>query len=365
MPTITVNIPQTTFVASGEPNTNYSFYPLLNIGADPNFQNCTGLLKIPLPQLSVPTVDSARLNLAVITKSGTNPSPIVVNRVTSDYDTNTVTYTTQPPFAPTQYHYDVGTADLYTTIHIDITGLVNEWLDGSQNFGIALANSDGISEVQFATNNIGYEPYFPTLTITYTESPFTATGLNFSYAQLANIIEQLILYYPANTMTVFTRGLVAASVTGTPYQLYKSSAGTYGAIFVLTDAGQQEAIPLNAITAVYTGDGTVYNPSITYLPPPEEFTPGFDTNLITSYYEYLPPDTDVTIYAGSNITASGTIYKNEYGLIVLSDAEGNTPIFIPVNNINVVLPVFQTGDLQQTRRSRVLIEPGKQSEDPV
>ena len=361
MPTVTVNIPQTTFVASGEPNTNYSSYPLLNIGADPSFLNCTGLLKIPLPQLSVLTMDSAQLNLAVIIKSGTHPSPIMINKVTSDYDTNTVTFTNQPSFVSSQYQYNVGTSDLYTTIHIDITGLINEWLSGSQNFGIALTNSDGITEVQFATNNIGYEPYFPTLTITYTESPVITTGLNFSYAQLAHIIEQLIIYYPASTITVFTRGLVASSVTGTPYQLYKASAGTYGAVFILMDAGQQEAIPLNAITAIYTGDGTVYNPSITYLPPPQEFLPGFDTNLVTAYYEYLPLAQEVTMYAGSNITASGSIYKNEYGIIVLSDAAGNTPIFIPVNNINVALPVLQSGNLQQTTESKVLVEWGKQS----
>ncbi|MDF2988834.1 MAG: hypothetical protein K0R50_4344 [Eubacterium sp.] len=289
-------------------------------------------------------MDSAILNLTVIVKSGSNPSPVLVNKVTSALDTTTVTYATKPAFTPTSAQYAVLQSDLYQTIHIDITTIVNEWLSGATvNNGLALTNSDGTTVVQFATNNIIYEPYFPTLTLTYSESPVVNTGENFSYAQLSHIIEQLIALYPANTITVFTRGLTASSVTGTPYQLYKSSTGTYGAIFILMDGGQQEAIPLNAITAIYTGNDTVYNPSITYLTPPQKFAPGFDSNLITAYYEYLDVSTDVVMYMGSNINASGTVYKNEYGIIVLSDADGNTPIFIPVNNINVVLPALPSG----------------------
>jgi len=357
MPSITLNIPQTTFISSAQPGNNFSFYPLINVGTDPNYLNCIGLLNISLPQLPVSSVDNATLNLAVITKSGLEPSPILVNRVTTAFDTNTVTYATQPAFTPTQIQYNVLPTDLYTTVHIDITSLVNEWLNGTYpNYGIALTNSDGTTGVQFATNNIIYEPYFPTLTITYSESPVVNTGTNFSYAQLAHVIEQIIDLYSENVITVFTRGLTASSVTGTPYQLYKSSSGTYGSIFILMDGGQQEAIPLNAITAIYTGNDTVYNPSITYLDPPEEFTAGFDTNLITAYHEYLPVSTAVTMFMGSNINASGIIYKNEYGILVLSDADGNTPVFVPVNNINVVLPTFSADGLQSSNKIELKIE---------
>ncbi len=358
MPTVTFNISQTTFVAPIQPNNNFSFYPLINTGTDAGFGNSIGLLKFPLPQLPVSSVDSATLNLAVITKSGPAPSPVVVNKVTSAFDAATVTYATKPAFTATSSQYAVSQSDLYKTIHLDITSLVNEWLSGTAvNNGIALTNPDGTTLVQFATNNIVYEPYFPTVTITYSQSPVVNTGTNFSYEQLAHIIEQLIVMYPTNTITVFTRGLAASSVTGTPYQLFKSSTGTYGAIFILMDAGQQEAIPLNAITAIYTGDGTVYNPSITYLPPPQGLTPGFDSNLITAYYEYLDVSTDVAMYMGSNINASGTIYKNEYGIIVLSDADGNTPVFVPVNNINIVLPVPPAAQtVRNVQRPRIFIE---------
>ncbi|HEX2926890.1 MAG TPA: hypothetical protein VHP38_11660, partial [Ruminiclostridium sp.] len=76
-------------------------------------------------------------------------------------------------------------------------------------------------------------------------------------------------------------------------------------------------------------------------PPPEEFTKGFGTDLILGFREYLPISTSVTMYMGTIIQAIGTVYRNEYGIIVLSDGDGNTPLFIPVNNIRVVLPDYQ------------------------
>lgn len=339
MPTVTLEIPDTTFVASALSNTNFSTYPLLLTGTDPSYQNCLGLMQIDLPSLPVASVDSALLQLCVIVKTGAVPSPIVVNRVTVPFNTASVTYDTRPAFTPTPSQIDITQADVLATVQIDVTDLVNSWLSGTYaNYGIALANPDGTSVVEFATNGIMYEPFFPKLILTYSVTPVeTVDGICFSYAQLAHVIEQIIMMYPANIITVFTRGLVASSVTGTPYQLYASPEGTHGSLFILMDGGQPEAIPLNAITAIYTGAGSVYNPSITYLPTPQ-FSEGCGTNLITAYHDYLPVTTDVQMYMGSNISASGSVYKNEYGILVLSDADGNTPIFVPVVNVNAVLP---------------------------
>lgn len=356
MPNITVNIPDTTFVSALLPDYNFPDPPLLYTGTDPTFQDCISFMQITLPSLPVTTVDSALLELTVIAKGGADPSPVVVNRVTAPFDTDTVTYNTRPAFTATSSQLNVTTEDIYTTVQFDITALVNDWLSGTfTNDGIALTNSDGTTVVQFATNDIGYEPYFPRLSITYSGTPVEpTTAICFSYAQLANIIEQLITLYPTNVITVFTTGLNASSITGTPYQLFSSSEGTYGSIFILLDNGQQEAIPLNAITAIYTGDGTVYDPSITFLPTPQ-FLPGCDTNLITAYHEYLPVSTDVQLYLGTIVQATGTIYKNEYGILVLSDADGNTPVFIPVINITAALPTNQNGSLEKAAPPQVSI----------
>ncbi len=338
MSTVVVDIPSTTFVSSAQPTINFSVYPTIYSGTDTQYQNCISLMQIALPSLPVNFVDSAVLQLAVIAKSGTNPSPVVVNTVMEPFNRTTVTYNTRPAFTPTQSKVDVTTNDLYKTVDIDITALVNSWLSGTvANNGLALTNSDGTTTVQFGTDNISWEPYYPKLTITYSGTPSENSATNFYYSQLAHIIQQIIMFYPTNTVTVFTKGLTASSITGTPYQLFTSSVAKNGALFIVMDNGQEQAIPLNSITAIYTGDGTVYNPSFTYLPVPA-FTPGYDTDIVTAYYEYLNSKTDVDIYTGSNVHATGTIYKNEYGIIVLSDGSGNTPVFIPVLPITATIP---------------------------
>lgn len=180
------------------------------------------------------------------------------------------------------------------------------------------------------------------------------TATCFEYAQLAHVLEQIITLYPTTVLTVFLPGFTPAAVTGTPYQLFAAPGSTYGGIFVLEDSGQYEAIPLNAIVAIDLGVGSVYNPAITYLSAPE-FPAGCDTNIITSIHEYLPESTEVTVYMGSIVNGTGTIYKDEYGMIVLSDEFGNEPSFIPAMQLNLVLPVVTPTDavpvLEDTKTS--------------
>jgi hypothetical protein len=352
MATVAVSIPNTTFLSTVQPNNNFSFYPLIFTGTDPSFGTCIGLMQIALPSLPVSFVDSAKLKLAVIVKTGANPSPVIVNTVTEPFVYNTVTYNTRPAYTATASSLNITTADLYQTVEIDITALVNQWLSGTvTNNGLALTNSDGVTLVEFATNNIVYEPYFPTLELTYSASPSESTAICFSYAQLAHVIEQLITIYPTSIFSVFTTGLVASSITGIPYELYTAPDGTYGGLFILMDSGQQEVIPLSSITAIYTGDGTVYDPTMTYLDP-EDLSSGCDKNILSAISDFMASQTDVQIYLGSNISASGLIYKNEYGLVVLSDASGNTPIFIPETHITAIFPTAAAA------KSRCITRPG-------
>lgn len=361
MPTVTVNIPNTTFISSSQPDSNFSFFPLIYTGTDPGFSSCTGLLRISLPELPVNQVDSAFLQLSVIVKSGASPSPVVVNEVTSSFDPSTVTYNTRPDFSPTASTISISTADLYTAVKIDVTALVNGWLNGTvPNNGIALTNADGVTIVEFATNNIVYEPYFPELVLTYSSTPSEDTALCFSYAQLANVITQLIRLYPAAIMNIYTKGFNAASISGPPAELYASPDATYGTLFVL-NGGDYGAVPLNTITAIGLPQGTVYDPSITYLPTPA-FPAGCDKNLITAYHDYLPVSTPVTMYMGTVIQTAGVVYKNEYGLLVLADdMQGTNPVFIPVINITAIVTSTQPDsppDAQSDKAKLLVVSPG-------
>lgn len=192
MPTVSVSIPDTTFVSSSQPTQNFSFYPLMYVGSDPTFLDCIGLMEIELPPLPVTSVDSAVLQLSVIVKTGDEPSTIVVNRVTSPFDADTVTYNTLPSFVATSSQVSIDTSDLYTIVEIDITTIVNQWLSGTaDNYGIALTNPEGVTLVQFGTNNIVYEPYFPKLVITYSDTPTPPSDNLYGY--IYNTDNQTIL----------------------------------------------------------------------------------------------------------------------------------------------------------------------------
>ena len=340
MATVTVNIPNTTFVSSTYADNNFSFYPLMYTGMDSTFGNCVSYMQFTLPSLPVSMVDSAKLKFTVIVKNGGEPSPIVVNRVTSAFLTSSVTYNTQPASVATTSLINITTSDLYKTVEIDITALVNQWLTGIfPNNGIALQNLDGSTLVEFGTDNIVWEPYFPTMELTYSNTPATeSSAVCFCYAQLAHLLEQLIVLYPGLTLYVFLPGISPWWISGIPYQVYKSAEGTDGGLFLLS-GDEYVAFPLNAIAALQFETGTaVYNPAITYLSKPD-FPPGCDTNIVTAIHEYVSTlSGEVLFNVGSNIRSTGPIYLNQYGLIVQADENGNDPAFIPVTHITGIAP---------------------------
>lgn len=146
----------TTYVSSVMPSTDLSVSAILFVGADPNFGSCISFLKFAIPSLTVSAVDSAILRLFVLVKTGDSPSPVVVNRVTSDFDINSATYSTMPGCVATDSMTDVITDEVLNFVEIDVTDLVNQCLDGTcANYGIALINSHETTSVQFGGKTIG------------------------------------------------------------------------------------------------------------------------------------------------------------------------------------------------------------------
>jgi|GEM_PF-1176862 len=190
------------------------------------------------------------------------------------------------------------------------------------------------------------------------------TATCYGYAQLAHLIEQLILYYPTSTLYVFLTGLNHWYITGTPYQLFKSAEGTYGGLFILLNGTQYEAIPLNAIAAMQFETGAVYDQRITYLPSPT-FPQGCDTNIITAIHDYLPVSTEATIYLGSIAYSIGPVYRNEYGLVVQADSSGNDPSFIPVNHITAILPTSAGSGTKATEAEKAEATTGENERDAL
>ncbi len=341
MPTVTVSLPGTTFVSSQNPNANYSYYPLLYTGADSLFGTCVGYLNIPLPDLPITVVDSAKLKFSVIVKNGEAPSPITVLRATEPFSADSVTYSTQPATAPTASAVNITTADLYQTVEIDVTELVNQWVDGTYpNDGIALVNTDTSTLVQLATNAISYQPYFPQLVITYSGSPVRpSSASDFCMAQLTHVLQQFLALYPPTVVTIYASNVNL--IIGTPSALTLSPDGTYAGLLILQDNGYRTFVPLNTITAIYSGIDTVYNPNMSFLTAPD-FAEGIDKYIVNDIHDSLSVSESICIDLNWNMSVSGIVYKNPYGMIVISDAAGISPMFVPVTgNIASILPNYQ------------------------
>lgn len=166
------------------------------------------------------------------------------------------------------------------------------------------------------------------------------TAISFTYAQLANVLAQIVRYYPTTVLRAYATGFTFAALVGTPVELYASPDATYGGLFVVEESGDRGAIPLSSISSVTFLGGVPYNLAISYLPKPV-FPTGFDTNIVTAFHDYLPVGTPVSVYMGSVVQVDGIVYKNVYGMLVVADDMlGTNPSFIPVTNITGIIPTF-------------------------
>jgi hypothetical protein len=170
-------------------------------------------------------------------------------------------------------------------------------------------------------------PIKASLVITRDDTAETVDAYCFAIDQLINILSQMITSYPATTWTVFGETLV--SYSGVPYELYTAPNAEKPGLLRLKDRNNDfEAIPIEHITAIYPGDGTVYDPAFTYLTSPDTITHDCNYDFLESVLSYLPVGTMTDLRLGPAITASGEVFRNEYGLVILSDAGGNTPVFV-------------------------------------
>lgn len=250
MPTETLLSSGTTFVSKFLPDLNLSNSAIMIAGIDPTFQECISFLKFTIPPLPVTTVDNATLRLFVIFKTGAAASPVVVNRVTSDFDIASVTYNTIPPFVATPSTIDVSSNDVLQFIEIDVTSLINQWLNGTfVNNGIALTNPDGTTEVQFGAKPIGAS-FEPQLVITYS----SVVPAEPSYAYIYNTGNQNV---PVESSIPFTSNGALLGITHTigtgPITI--ENAGTYAIWFTVNgQTANQFALFQNEIVV----PGSVY-----------------------------------------------------------------------------------------------------------
>ena len=148
----------------------------------------------------------------------------------------------------------------------------------------------------------------------------------FAVRQLTNLLEQIVTLYPSTSMTVFPEQM--ATLSGVAIQVYSAPGADGSGLFVIQDGSDYSYISIDRIAGIYLGAGSVYDPSITYLPPPDPYSPGCDTDLILAIQSSMSIGDQITFGTGANTNGSGEVYINEPGIMVISDGSGNTPIFL-------------------------------------
>lgn len=195
---------------------------------------------------------------------------------------------------------------------------------------ISLVNTTGIAY---------YSPTVPTKAMISVNSVVESAGssdtmYDFQIRQLTNILSQIITKYPTNTISLFVRGLYY--ITGNPTSIFYSTSGP--GLFIVTEDDNIQAVPFNMITAVYAGDGSTYDATITYLPEPTVLPTGWDTQVIISVLEYLSVGDAVSVYFSIGNSRDGYVYKNECGMLVITaDMAGSNPTFIPATEASIFI----------------------------
>ena len=167
------------------------------------------------------------------------------------------------------------------------------------------------------------------------EGSLAGSSTCFAIAQLANLLEQIIVLYPGVTMTVFAERL--ATFSGIAQEVYTAPAAAGPGLLRLESGAQYVYVDLSKIAAIYLGDTAVYNPGITYLTPPSPLPAGCDTDILSAVHAICPVGEAVTIATANTTNASGTVSINEFGILVLTDGMGNSPVFVPTPPVRYVV----------------------------
>lgn len=148
----------------------------------------------------------------------------------------------------------------------------------------------------------------------------------FAIAQLTNLLEQIVILYPTTTMTLFVDQL--ATLSGVAVGVYTAPSANNPGLLIIQNGSDYGYVSLSRIAAIYLGAGSVYDPNITYLTPPDPYSPGCDTDYILAVQSSMLVGDQISFGAATNTTGSGEVYINEPGIMVLSDGLGNTPVFL-------------------------------------
>ena len=150
---------------------------------------------------------------------------------------------------------------------------------------------------------------------------------------MKNVLQQIIQLYPTDNVIVSMES--GNNVSGRASALLP--AANPGLLQLSNSQGvPQEAVSICRIVSIRITSAT-YNNAITYLPTPDPAPTGCDADCQAAVRSYLPVGTkNVSINAGGQTVGSGTVLRNEFGMIVLVGSNNSSPTFVSACKAEII-----------------------------
>lgn len=154
---------------------------------------------------------------------------------------------------------------------------------------------------------------------------------------MRNIIQQIITLYPNDNLIIAMES--GNNASGRPGSLLPAPNNNpnSGLFQLINNQGvPEEALSICRIASI-TITSSTYNDAITYLPAPVPTPSGCDANCEAAIRSYLPAGTpNVDINSGGQTVAQGTIFRSEYGMVVIVGNNNSNPAFVSLYKAEII-----------------------------
>jgi len=293
-PPVTLSATQDSYVNDTQPTTNFGTRADVLVH---NYGPKSGLVQFDISSLTGTAVGSASLRFRL--NNLKNPGSINLQFIDEAWSEATATGGNQPAFTGTAVTIPVSVADIGGVVAADVTGLVQDWYDGTRpNFGFRLQTDDNVKAEIDSLNSSGTPMY---LAVTMFDGP-------------ANVAPELATIGPqaAGETGSLTINLGATDLNNDP--LTFSATGLPG-FATLNDTG-----PGTASIEVNPGPNDSGSYEITVQVADNSFPPLTDNETFTLTVSAVnQPPTDIAL--SNNQVFDGILNDSVIGTLSTDDAD--------------------------------------------
>ncbi|WP_279387326.1 collagen-like triple helix repeat-containing protein [Cuneatibacter caecimuris] len=150
--------------------------------------------------------------------------------------------------------------------------------------------------------------------------------------QMRNIIQQIITLYPNSDLFVTLQS--GDAVVGRPGSLILGQNGRTGVFEVINSQNLGQFLSICSIDTIQINNA-VYNDAIVYLPQPVPAPTDCCADCEATIRSLMPVGTDANIITSTQTPTTGTVIRNEYGMIVLANEDRTNIAFISSCSIDL------------------------------